>query len=109
MSDAQISPLAELLNYVRASYLYDHPELASMPNTASTAPPPNTTTTSTTTPVCPLQVVYIVTEGLYHTLIDFHMGRSVNKIDTVHSTSDAANTRAQQLLHDGPCPAGFTA
>ena len=44
------------------------------------------------------RVVYIVTDTCYSTSADFDEGKGVTNIDSVHTTSKAANIRAKKVM-----------
>ncbi|KAJ4384065.1 hypothetical protein N0V86_000910 [Didymella sp. IMI 355093] len=52
------------------------------------------------------KIVYIVTETRYTTAADFDEGKGVTSIDSVHTTSRAANLRAKKIMFARTSP-GF--
>ncbi|KAF3004040.1 hypothetical protein E8E13_001117 [Curvularia kusanoi] len=45
-----------------------------------------------------MRVVYIVIDTCYATLVDFDQGKGTTRIDSVHTTSQAANGRAKKIM-----------
>lgn len=46
----------------------------------------------------PTRIVYIVTDTTYSTSADFDEGKGMTNIDSVHTTSGAANLRAKKIM-----------
>ncbi|KAH7405825.1 hypothetical protein DE146DRAFT_753820 [Phaeosphaeria sp. MPI-PUGE-AT-0046c] len=46
-------------------------------------------------------VVYIVTDIIYPTSTDFDHSKGIFRIDSVHSSMQAANTRAKKIIYEG--------
>jgi hypothetical protein len=46
----------------------------------------------------PTRVVYIVTDTCYPTSADFNLGKGVTTIDSVHTSTSAANGRAKKIM-----------